>query len=329
MISAADKILLSLLVFAINYVGIWVFLKLIKQEAFLDTPNKRSSHQTPTPRGGGLFIPVTFIFLLLSYSTNYVLSAIAILLVGAISFLDDLKGISHKIRLPVHFIAVMLLLFDTHAQWPVMGIVLGLILITGWLNTFNFMDGINGITTIYGIVFLLFLWGTPYVYSGAKIPGISVEPFVIVVLLAFGVFNFRKKARCFGGDVGSISLALIIAWSFLVHWEGPGSLYLLAFPLIYAVDSVMTIIIRIRRKENIFKAHRTHLYQLLANEKGLDHRVVALIYGILQIVINLLAILWLKNQTVTVQFMGLVLLYLLFCASYFLTRKQLIKGIEN
>jgi UDP-GlcNAc:undecaprenyl-phosphate GlcNAc-1-phosphate transferase len=316
-----------LLVMVLNGVGIQLYLGLARRKALLDLPNDRSSHQIPTPRGGGLLWAPTFMAAILLWFPAFYLSALALLLAAGISYIDDLKALPMRYRLPIHFLAVFLLIWDTQAAWPWWAVLAALVLLTGWLNTVNFMDGINGITTVYGLVML----GTFWSLSGTEHPAWSLqalEPIMIMALLAFAVFNFRKKALCFAGDVGSVSLALILGWVFLQHWSGASSLFLLAFPLVYAVDSVMTILVRLSRGENIFQPHRTHLYQLLANEQGWDHRVVALVYGLLQMVINVVAITYLAKLGPSVQLYSLIILYLLFCGLYFGVRRAVACNAE-
>lgn len=316
-----------MVVFVCNALGIQLYLGIARQKALLDLPNDRSSHQTPTPRGGGLLWAPTFITAIFILLPSYWLSALALLLAGGISYIDDLTGLPTRYRLPIHFLAVLFLILDMQSTWPWWAILTSLILLTGWLNTFNFMDGINGITTIYGLVMLSTFWSLSSITHPSLSPQ-RLEPIMIAALLAFAIFNFRKKALCFAGDVGSVSLALILGWLFLQHWSGPSSLYLLAFPLLYAVDSVMTIAIRLHQRENIFKAHRTHLYQLLANERGWDHRYVALLYGIVQLLINCVAILWVATLGPAFQLISLFVAYLVGCTIYFFVRYSLL-STEN
>jgi UDP-GlcNAc:undecaprenyl-phosphate/decaprenyl-phosphate GlcNAc-1-phosphate transferase len=182
------------------------------------------------------------------------------------------------------------------------------------------MDGINGITAVYAAVFFGSLALIPLAEHTHRYITIAVIPGMLAAILAFAWFNFRKKALCFAGDVGSISLALIMAWAFLTYWQGHSTLYLLLFPALYAVDSVMTIAIRLYRRENIFQAHRSHLYEILANEASWDHRAVATLYGSLQLGINLLAIYVIAPLPTPQQLLVTVLLYLALCLTYFTAR---------
>lgn len=316
--------LIPFIVFFLNLIGIALYLRYARKKAILDLPNVRSSHELPTIRGGGLLLAPSFFALILIYSQEYLFSGIAVLLGAAISYIDDLNNLSARIRLPFQLLAVVILLTTVQSSWPVWAWVLGLILITGWINTFNFMDGINGISSIYATIFLvsiaIFIAQSPADYfSFYLIAG------MISALLAFLFYNFRKKALCFMGDVGSVGLALILAWFFLVHWNDGRSLFLFLFVVLYAVDSVMTIALRLFRGENIFQAHRSHLYQLLANEKEIDHRIIAVSYGLVQLMINLIAIYWISDLNMQQQLFYIVSIYLSFCAIYFILRFRLLE----
>jgi UDP-N-acetylmuramyl pentapeptide phosphotransferase/UDP-N-acetylglucosamine-1-phosphate transferase len=316
-------LLLFIIVLALNLLGIHQYLRYAQQKALLDTPNARSSHEVPTVRGGGLLFAPTFIALLLFYAPGYYLSALALALAALISFLDDLYTLPVRYRLPAHFLSVALLIYDTQSTWPIWAGLLALILITGWLNTFNFMDGINGISAVYAAVLLGSFFLVPLYNHAARHAVSPILPGMLAAILAFSWFNFRKKALCFAGDIGSVSLALILAWALLMHWYSPQSLYLLTFPALYAVDSVMTILVRLRRGENIFEAHRTHLYQLLANERGWDHRIIALLYGGLQLSLNITAVVLLSELPFHIQLPAVISLYLLLCGLYFGLRHRI------
>jgi UDP-N-acetylmuramyl pentapeptide phosphotransferase/UDP-N-acetylglucosamine-1-phosphate transferase len=143
------------------------------------------------------------------------------------------------------------------------------------------MDGINGITTLYSMVAV----GTLHFLM----PEMNLE-FVVVALLIFAFYNIRKRAVCFSGDVGSVSLAYIIAFcicKLMVDTQNVKWILLLG---VYGIDSVVTILYRLKRSENIFKPHRTHLYQYLANEKGVSHIGVSMIYALAQLALNVVVI---------------------------------------
>ena len=108
--------------------------------------------------------------------------------------------------------------------------------------------------------------------------------------MVFNVYNFRRKARCFAGDVGSVSIAFILIFLLGKLILTSGNIVYLFFLTLYGVDSVLTIIHRIYLKENIFDAHRKHFYQVLANEGGVSQLKVATGYSVVQFLINVMIV---------------------------------------
>jgi UDP-N-acetylmuramyl pentapeptide phosphotransferase/UDP-N-acetylglucosamine-1-phosphate transferase len=171
-------------------------------------------------------------------------------------------------------------------------------MVIGVINMYNFMDGINGITGVYSLVILC---GLQYINLD-QTPFIEADVIWLPLLacMIFLFFNFRKKAKCFAGDVGSVTIAfwiimLILRLIYITHnWS-----YIL-FLVVYGVDSVLTIVHRLIRKENIMKAHRLHFYQILANERKVPHLLVTIGYGLLQGLIILTIVLCPKTSLLTI-----------------------------
>ena len=112
----------------------------------------------------------------------------------------------------------------------------------------------------------------------------------ILGCVVFLFFNFRQKAACFAGDVGSVTIAFWIISLLLKLIFISGDWKYLLFLSVYGVDTILTIIHRLFLKQNIFKAHRLHFYQILANERKKPHLVVTSIYAIVQLLINLFVV---------------------------------------
>jgi UDP-N-acetylmuramyl pentapeptide phosphotransferase/UDP-N-acetylglucosamine-1-phosphate transferase len=108
--------------------------------------------------------------------------------------------------------------------------------------------------------------------------------------VVFLFFNFRKRAKCFAGDVGSVSIAFWVVTLLLLLIIKTQNLIWVGFLLVYGVDSVCTILHRIYLKQNIMEAHRLHFYQILANERGMQHRLVSIIYFTVQLVCSSLIV---------------------------------------
>ena len=260
------------------------YFKLADRCNIIDKPNERSSHTKVTLRGGGIIFYFGALAYFLTNHWEYPWFMVALTLITFISFVDDIRSTSQGLRLVFHFSAMALMFY----QWGLFSlswwwIIVALIICTGIINAYNFMDGINGITGGYSLVVLVAL-----AYINAEITAF-IEPAlintVLCSVLVFCFFNFRKKAKCFAGDVGSVSIAFILLFLIgkLILTTGDFSWIILLS--VYGVDSVLTIIHRLMLHENIGLPHRKHMYQLMANELKIPHVVVALIYMVAQAVI--------------------------------------------
>ncbi|WP_228451269.1 glycosyltransferase family 4 protein [Chryseobacterium sp. ON_d1] len=267
-----------------------IYFKIADKYNIIDKPNHRSAHTQVTLRGGGIIFPIAFIlFSLFNFSEvikEYWAFGLGMLAICTISFIDDVKPLSNKIRLTVQFISVVLLLYFTNAfaLIPFWAWLMTFIVIVGTLNAYNFMDGINGMTGLYSLVTIGCL-----IYINSNIVQFTESNFIYYPALAcivFLFFNFRKKAKCFAGDVGSMGIGFwVIGLITLLIMKTQDYKYILLLS-VYGIEVVLTIIERIILKENIFEAHRRHLYQLFANEKKVSHLLISFVYSFLQLVIN-------------------------------------------
>ena len=271
-----------------------VYFKIANKYNIIDKPNSRSSHSTVTLRGGGIIFPIA---MSIAFFLGYVSWALtlAVLLVAVISFIDDIKPLSQLPRFTSHAVAVALVFYDLDLFLETLWLIpVVFVLMIGWVNAFNFMDGINGITVLYALTAIVSFSLLPNHFS--TIPLLSTMG---LSCLAFGIFNVRKKAKTFAGDVGSISMALFLGYFMIKTVLETGQLGYILFFSVYGIDAVITIIKRLFKKENIFQPHRSHLYQYLANEMGYSHIVVSFLYAGLQLGINGLIIYmdWQGNLT--------------------------------
>lgn len=251
----------------------------------IDKPNSRSSHSYIVIRGGGIiFWVAALIYLVLHPTTNAALFFVAITMAAAISFWDDIRSTDARLRLFVHLAAMSVVFYFTgvFGMVPWWAVLAAYIIFTGIVNAWNFMDGINGITGLYTLSVLIPLY---YLNSG-ETP--FADPALIwlpgVAALVFLWFNFRKRARCFAGDVGSVTVAFWMVTLLLMLIMKTGTLVWIGFLMLYGVDTIATILHRLWLKQNIFEAHRLHFYQVLANEGNMDHRLVSVIHFIVQLI---------------------------------------------
>ena len=275
------------------------YLRMADKLNIIDKPNQRSSHTSITVRGGGVIFPVSLLLYSVIHGFPYLFFIAGLTLIAVISFADDLKHQSRKLRLAVHFAAVSLLLFQVNEMsLPYWLLPILFVLSIGVINAYNFMDGINGITSGYAIIMLLTL-----ISLHQEVSFIDVQYLYALLTgaLVFAYMNFRKKALCFAGDVGSVSMAfsLIFPVMLLIFTTG-NPLFILLFG-VYGVDTVLTIVYRLMKRENIFEAHRQHLFQYLANEAQWLHVAVSALYMSIQLLLNAgIYFVW-KNGDATTQ----------------------------
>lgn len=287
----------------------------------IDNPCERSSHTKPVLRGGGIIIPLGTL-LYYFYADEPLIGFISgLLLIASISFIDDVRHVPSWLRFLVHLVALVLLFIQLDLLYqPWWFVVSALIVAAGIINIFNFMDGINGITGLYSLSILVSLW---VVNNGGIV--FTNNEFIytsIIALMVFGIYNFRTKARCFAGDVGSVSFAFILIFLLFKLIISSGSFLYLMFVGMYLMDAGLTIMSRILRGENIFKAHRQHLYQVLANEAGYNHLLVAGVYAALQFLMNLAVIYFFPAAPSMVSFAMVILFMGGFSFVYFMLKHR-------
>ena len=204
-----------------------------------------------------------------------------------------------------------------------------LIVCVGIINAYNFMDGINGITGAYSLAVLIPLAVLNVRYS-------FVDPALIFVtalsVLVFCFFNFRKRARCFAGDVGSVGIAFIILFILGRLIAATGDVQYLLLLGVYGIDTVLTIIHRIMLHEHLGEAHRKHAYQLMANELHIPHTSVSFFYFSLQLIVSggLLAVPDSLQWPYTVAvLMILALAYLLFMRKYYHLHAEYLNSLKS
>lgn len=294
--------LLLALVFAIALLGSGALARLLGRRGILDRPNERSSHSSPIPRGGGLAVVAALLAgwpLLLLWQGSVdaappgadgiwpagvwpdgfwaVYGAAAVL--ALVSFADDILTLGAAPRLAAQLLAVALALLSLDGLGPVFQGLLPLWLdrlLAGlaWLwfiNLYNFMDGIDGITGVetvglgvgLALVFLL---------AGA-VPTAGLALLTAAAAAGFLVWNWQP-ARIFLGDVGAVPLGFLLGWLLLLAAARGQWLAALVLPAYYWSDATITLVRRLLRGERVWRAHREHFYQR-ATQRGRSHAEVA------------------------------------------------------
>nr|WP_315401960.1 UDP-GlcNAc--UDP-phosphate GlcNAc-1-phosphate transferase [uncultured Sphingobacterium sp.] len=265
-----------------------LYFKIADRFNIIDKPNQRSSHSAITLRGGG----IVFYFGALAYfiisGFQYPWFFLGLTMMTLISFLDDVFTLSNKIRLLVHFSSVLLMAYQLNLfEMPWYYLLVTFVIIVGVINAYNFMDGINGITAFYSLAVggLLMI-----VNHEQEFIGQDLLSFTLLGVLVFTFFNFRTNAKCFAGDVGAVAIAYILLFALGSLILLTGNLIYILFLSVYGIDVVWTIIRRLFLKENIFEAHRSHLYQFLGNEGGINKLLISFLYAAFQLIIGLVVI---------------------------------------
>ena len=313
--------ILTIILFAIML----LYFKVANKYNIIDKPNHRSAHTEITLRGGGIiFWFASLLYFVQNVENNY-LFFLGITIMSLVSFWDDIQSLSNKIRLLAHFLAITLAFYylNLFAILPLYGILMSYIIFIGIINAYNFMDGINGITGVYTLVILSSL-----LYVNQNVTNFIDSDFIlysITASLVFLFFNFRKKAKCFAGDVGSIAIAFCIVFLILKLTIETKSIVWMLLLAVYGVDAVCTILHRLYLRENIFEAHRHHFYQILSNDFKIQHRIVAVFYGFLQVLISCTAIFFYEKIHV-----GLIYILILSpLIMIYLSKFYLIKKLKN
>lgn len=326
----------SLLIIALLFVLELVYFKIADHFNIIDKPNERSSHSNVVLRGGGIIFLLGAWLYAAFYGFHYPWFLVGLTLVSVVSFIDDVRSLPDSVRLVVQFMAAAMAFYQMGIlQWNMWWIViLALIVYVGITNVYNFMDGINGITAGYSLSVLL-----PLAFFNGRLTLVDQHLVLVAILsvLVFCVFNFRSKgkARCFAGDVGSISIAFIILFLLGTIIIATKDVTYLLFLVVYGVDACFTIVHRILLHENLGQAHRKHAYQIMANELKIGHVQVSLLYMGLQLIISLLFI-YLIPDTVLAHWIYLVVIvavlavaYLLFMKKYYHLHEEYLESLKK
>ena len=288
------------LLLALSALTSWLMLHRVR---ILDVPGHRSSHETPTPRSGGIGIVLSFLLAMgaiyLSGAATLMSAAsfsgflAAALLVAGISLYDDITHQPFHTKLATQLIAVLVVLASDivirELYLPGIGTVglgwggyaLTAVWILGLTNAFNFMDGLDGLAGGTAAIVALFFAGITSWQGGVFVPMICFA--LAAGALGFLLFNF-PPAQIFMGDVGSAFLGFVFATlAVMAAQDELAPTPILVMPLLlfnFIYDTLFTLVRRWRADENVTAAHRGHLYQLM-NQLGYSHRAVSLFhYGV-------------------------------------------------
>lgn len=283
-------------------------------KSLIDVPNARSSHTVPTPRGGGVAIVLSFLFLLpvlplfslLSWSSTWGLLGAGVG-IAVLGFLDDHGHIAARWRLLGHFSAAVWALFWLGGAPPLtvlgvtfdlgwVGVVLAILYLVWMLNLYNFMDGIDGLASLEAIFVCL---SAALIYALMGLAGLAWAPLLLSFAVAgFLYWNF-PPAKIFMGDAGSGFLGVTLGiFSLQAAWVSPSLIWVWVILMgVFIVDATFTLIRRLVRGDKVYEAHRSHAYQYASRKFG-RHLPVTLTVGLINVV-------WLLPVALCVALLGL------------------------
>ena len=273
-------------------------LRLLRRWSVLDHPNARSSHDQPTPRGGGLG-PAGGVLAALATSSagagaprsGLVLAAVGL---GVVGLVEDLRGglsplVRFLFQLGVTAAALPFLLreLEGHVAWQLLFAAGAFLWVVAYVNAFNFMDGINGISATQAVVAGVAWWVLGEV---DHVPELAVGGAVVAgAALAFAPYNF-PAARVFLGDAGSYFLGAWLAVLVVIGLRAGLAPEAVILPAgVYLVDTGMTLVRRVRRHEAWHLPHRDHVYQRLIR-RGWSHTKVTLSVGAVMVLCSVLGL---------------------------------------
>lgn len=249
-----------------------------------------------TPIGGGIIIYIGALLPaacgLLDFHSALLLGGAALL--GVLSFADDLVKLPPGFRLIVQIMVIATVLWQLPANGLYDAYILGGIACVGYINSSNFMDGINGMLCLYGLVVLasllaVLMWfmppTDPYFFSRDTFIDLCIG--LSIALAVFAFFNCRRHALVFAGDVGSIGLGYFSGIMLVMIVLVTGYYSVALFVIIYIIDTFFTFLERLFNGEDVMKPHCKHLYQRLVSH-GYAPLKVSAAYAALQAAINIL-----------------------------------------
>jgi UDP-N-acetylmuramyl pentapeptide phosphotransferase/UDP-N-acetylglucosamine-1-phosphate transferase len=325
--SAIGIAVVSILAFCISAALTRRFCDPASRLHVLDHPNERSLHSHPTPRSGGVAIVVALgaAIVVWSFSAGLTRSLIGLgagaILVSILSFLDDRKGLSVRVRLPGHLLAAASLVLGGLSlptlsmpglvwHWPEwLGIVFSLLFLVWMLNLYNFMDGMDGFAA--GMAVIGFGTFALMGYLVGNTVFLALNLFVVAATTGFLIFNF-PPARIFMGDTGSSTLGLLAGGLSLYGMREdvfPFWVALLVFSP-FIVDATVTLARRLAHGERVWQAHKSHYYQRLV-QSGWGHKKTVLYEYVLMLACGLSALLAQFQKT-----QGQIALILFWCVVY-------------
>jgi UDP-GlcNAc:undecaprenyl-phosphate GlcNAc-1-phosphate transferase len=316
----------NILLFIILVIVSVVYIKFAKRFNIVDNPNERSSHTIPTIRGGGILFYVALIFFFILSGLQYHWLIIGTTLVAIVSFIDDLNPLTPKLRFLFQLIGSVLLIMQADFDFNLFLLFFILIMGIAFINAYNFMDGINAITGFYSAIVL-----GGFLYIDVFLIDFINEKMLIYILisiLVFGFYNFRKNALFFAGDIGSVTLAMIIFLASSLFFKETNSPTVFLMLGIYGIETLLTIIYRFFLKQNVTQAHREHLYQKIVDNREISHIRLSFYYAIAQSLLFIEA-LYILTFDLKSQWMYVIVSFVILIIGYIILLRRFSKKLDE
>lgn len=322
------QLLIFILLTILSSLGVYLIRRYAERRQILDHPNERSSHAMPTPRGGGLAIVLivtgTGLWFASEAKLNHTLIYILCgLVIAWLGWRDDVHSLPTRVRFAVQALVAAVSIYGLgyfkvvtipllgELHLGVMGIIITFLWIVGLTNAYNFMDGIDGIA---GGVALSAALGWMWLSSNMQ----NHFVFWIALSIAAGSLGFLghnwSPAKIFMGDVASTFLGYSFAVLPLLSADESGDALMLGTLLMWTfiMDTAVTFIRRALKREKVFSAHRTHLYQRLVIG-GYQHATISSLYIFLTLFAGILSYAWSRGNQIAppLIFLGLPLIWIL------------------
>ncbi|MCK9502593.1 MAG: glycosyltransferase family 4 protein [Porticoccaceae bacterium] len=266
-------------IFVVSAAASLTVLNIVRRRQLLDIPNARSSHNLPTPKGGGLgFAAIIATVFIASGALSNSASGSAVMVLGITALalaitglVDDLRPLASSTRMLIQLLAGLVIVFvlpRTSVDLgfmrlsPVAAACLALLFLLWMTNLYNFMDGIDGIASFQAILLGagIYCLDALALYSG-NLAGLALV--IATCVGGFLLFNF-PPAKIFMGDVGSVFLGFTLAA--IALFEGADAIENLWIWLIlmavFICDATATLLARLAQRQKLYQAHRSHIYQL-------------------------------------------------------------------
>lgn len=343
--------------FLLVYLTIPKIIGVVEYKRLMDDPNHRSSHLRKTPTLGGVSFYFTLIIALFfiknwhGHSEDiYIIPGLTILFV--IGLKDDLVVLSPGTKLIAQMFAITFVLVNPSFTIESLNGFLNIyeipfflyLAIAGFLmltiiNSYNLIDGIDGLASIVGIVIMIIYTTIFYLSQEYFFALLAIT--MNACLMAFFGFNISSSKKIFMGDTGSLIVGFIISiltLKFLAleptaYGELPfllenAPLIAISILIVPLFDTARVFAIRIANKKGPFSPDRNHVHHVLIDYWGLSHKQASFIIGCFNIIFVVLFIILgskAKNLGMVIMLVSVVILlaYVFFKYNYnFTTLKQ-------